>query len=330
MVKDRLHTADRQKKVFVTGATGFVGGALLKALSSRGRPCKALVRRTGKAEALRHLNVELVYGNLLDLDSLKEALSDVDVVYHCAGYVKERPLAELMNVNVLGTENICEAALWKGVGKMIYVSSLSVINGNEERPLREEFPYATISNYGLSKIEGEKIALQYRNKGLRVAIFRPSTIYGPGEPHFLDLTARLMKRRWMFVVGEGKQRWQLVYIGDLVDVLMSAEDREPAFQQIYNLAGEEISTRIDVYSEMARLLGVGEPWHMPHGLASALAWSSEMLRKSIRMDIPFDRQALMFLSRDWCCDISRAKRELDYRPRVGLKEGLQRSLVPCN
>ena len=74
MVKGVFHNAERQKKVFVTGATGFVGGALLKALSSRGRPCKALVRRTGKAEVLRHLNVELVYGDLLDLNSLKEAL----------------------------------------------------------------------------------------------------------------------------------------------------------------------------------------------------------------------------------------------------------------
>ena len=142
--------------------------------------------------------------------------------------------------------------------------------------------------------------------------------------------SRLMKRRLMFVVGEGKQRWQLVYIGDLVDVLMSAEDREPAFRQIYNIAGEEISTRIDVYAEMARLLGVGDPWHIPYRLASAIAWSSEMLRKSTRMEIPFDRQVLVSLTRDWYCDISRAKRELDYRPRVGLKEGLQKSLIPSS
>ena len=145
-------------KIFVTGATGFIGRNLVERLVKEGHDVISGYRSQAKLkslpESVRKARIYVEY---------KETISHVlrrekpDVVYHCAALVESQSLERLRRVNVGGTRNVLEACLNEGVTKVIYLSSVSVITGNKEVPLRDDLPYKATNPYGESKIEAEKI-----------------------------------------------------------------------------------------------------------------------------------------------------------------------------
>ena len=143
-------------KILITGATGFIGRNLVSRLCKEKKFfITALVRRSSKVNFLKEKNINLIYADITKKETLDIINENFDVIYHCAGFVGEKPPELLYRVNVLGTKNICEFALKKGVKKFIHVSSVAVINGNEERPLRDDMPYRPVTPYGISKMESK-------------------------------------------------------------------------------------------------------------------------------------------------------------------------------
>src|SRR5271155_5092970 len=148
----------------VTGASGFVGGHLVEALARQNVKVKLLVRSTSKLAFKPTANMELCYGDVTDLESLRGAMKGVQVVYHLAGVLRGSDFLVYRNVNAEGTRKVCQAAAENKVRRLVYVSSLSAAGPSTEAgPIDETAFPQPVSFYGQTKLMGEDIALSYQN-----------------------------------------------------------------------------------------------------------------------------------------------------------------------
>jgi nucleoside-diphosphate-sugar epimerase len=165
----------------VTGASGFLGSHLLEALLSRGENVRVLIRPTSKKDQLKSLGAELVYGDLNDIQSLKQAMHSIERVYHCAAFATDWGTWEMARcANVTGVSNLLQAALEADISKFIHVSTTDVY-GHPDYSANEDAPYCMRGwPYGDTKIESERLVWMYhRQHGLPITIVRPVSIYGP-------------------------------------------------------------------------------------------------------------------------------------------------------
>ncbi len=149
-------------KNLVTGGSGFLGSHLVEALVARGEKVRVLVRPTSKASHLESLKVELIYGDLNNLSSLRKAIQNIERVYHCAALATDWETWEkFRNTNITGVHNLLEAALEAGVKKFIHVSTTDVYR-HPDYPADERTPYRLRGwPYGDTKIEGEQLVWTY-------------------------------------------------------------------------------------------------------------------------------------------------------------------------
>ncbi|MFQ5449728.1 MAG: hopanoid-associated sugar epimerase [Nitrospinaceae bacterium] len=174
-------------KTLVTGATGFLGSAIIRELLETGREVRVLVRKNADTANIDGLDLEAVHGDLRDSDSLRRALKGCDVLYHAGAYYslwdKNRRL--IYDINVQGTRNILEAALDLGLTRVVYTSTVGCIGLSRDGDLaNEETPFdpATLCNdYKISKFQAENVAREFHEKGLPLVIVNPSTPVGPRD-----------------------------------------------------------------------------------------------------------------------------------------------------
>ena len=174
-------------KTLVTGATGFLGSAIVRELLDNGREIKALIRNGADTRNIDNLEIEVVYGDLRDKSSLKTALLDCDVLYHAAAYYSfwHQDKNLFYDINANGTKNILQVALEAELEKVVYTSTVGCIGlSPDETPANEEtfFDPATLSNdYKRSKFQAENIAKDFFRKGLPVVIVNPTAPIGPRD-----------------------------------------------------------------------------------------------------------------------------------------------------
>jgi dihydroflavonol-4-reductase len=174
-------------KTLVTGSTGFLGSSVLRELINDGREVKALIRKGTTKKNIEGLDVEIAYGDLRDIESIRSALNGCDILYHVAAYYSlwDRDKQLSHEINVKGTRNILRAAKEKGLNKVVYTSTVGCIGLNEDTtPATENtfFNTNTLSNdYKKSKYQAEQVALEFARGGLPVVIVNPSTPIGPRD-----------------------------------------------------------------------------------------------------------------------------------------------------
>ena len=176
------------KEILVTGANGFVGSHICEALLERGVAVRALVRKTSDLTNIRGLPVKLVYGDLNDSSSLRDAVRGVDIVINNAGLTKALRNDDFEKVNAGGTKNILEAITNHNpaISRFIQISSTAACGpAPSATPISENHPPNPLTAYGRSKLASEKIALTYEAK-FPVVVFRPSAIYGPRDSEMLS------------------------------------------------------------------------------------------------------------------------------------------------
>jgi nucleoside-diphosphate-sugar epimerase len=305
-------------KILVTGGTGFIGKNLVRYLVERGHETICLVRKTSKLDGLKSISVPLVFADMMDAGEVDRAFKKVgpDTVYHCAANVMGRNERELIRVNVGGTRNICQACFANGVKRLIYLSSVAVVSGNPEVPIRDDMPYNVSNPYGRSKAAAERVVVEFRGKGLPAAIIRPCMVYGEDEPHALDRIFALVRSRRLplFQVPGMDSRLNLVYIGNVVQAMYLALERDEALNGTFLVADREVIT-LKRFLEIAYSeLGAGFPPVVPGWLAGFL------------LNIPpFKKKAESFF-KDRVYNISRAIDLLGYDPEVSTEEGLRKTI----
>ncbi|MCP4714003.1 MAG: NAD-dependent epimerase/dehydratase family protein [Deltaproteobacteria bacterium] len=318
--------------VLVTGATGFLGSSLARALADAGHRVRALVRTPAKAVVLEGCNCELVAGDLLDAASLARAVAGQEVVYNCAGMVVEWGRREdFVRVNVDGTRSLLDAALAADVQRFVHASSVTVMGPpRDATPLTEAAVYTDrfFEYYTETKIASEKLVREYqRARGLAATIVRPGLIWGPGDTTILPRIEELAAKGLLWNIGGGRNVLCLAYIDHVVQAMMLAAESSQSVGQIYNIYDAEKRTSGDFFAALAGIMGLKPPQlSLPFSMLYGTAWLLELLYKLARSAQPpfITRYAICLLGCNYNYDIAKPKKELGYEPCVSFQAGMDR------
>jgi dihydroflavonol-4-reductase len=317
-------------KVLVTGATGFTGGHLARALARRGYDVRALVRDDTRGADLARVGVVLVPGDLTNASSWVRALEGVEVVYNIAALYRQAGLAEstYRRVNALAVADLVAAAAGAGVRRVVHCSTVGVHGDIEHPPADEDAPLRPGDVYQDTKVEGERLARAAADRtGIELTIARPSGIYGPGDRRLLKLFRGVARRRFV-VLGDGRIFYHLTYIDDLVEGFRLCGEGAAAAGRTYILAGGEVSTLNELVSLIAEEAGVPPPGvHLPvwpFWIAGAVC---EAVCRPLGVEPPLYRRRVDFFTKSRAFRIDRARRELGFAPAVGLRDGVRRTLA---
>jgi nucleoside-diphosphate-sugar epimerase len=315
-------------RYFVTGATGFLGGELVKQLIGRGHQVIALVRSPEKAPLLKTLGVELHVGDITDADTLRAPMEGVDGVFHVAGWYKvgkhDHGLAE--SVNVQGTRNVLEAARDLGIERIVHTSTVGVF-GDTHGQLADESYYSAgpfLTEYDRSKwVAHYQVAVPMIHAGLPLVIVMPGAIYGPGDTSGIhDTLVRLLRGRLHATPRGVTFAW--VYIEDAARGLRQAMDAGRPGDS-YLLTGP-VHTFEAAFDLAARIAGKRPPLFHPRPfvMRGAARMASTLERWDMRPPIPAETLRLM-AGTTWIGSSAKAERELGFTVRP-LEEGLRHTI----
>jgi dihydroflavonol-4-reductase len=314
-------------RVLVTGATGFTGGHLARALLARGHAVRALHRGATPTSGVAGL--DLVAGDLRDPAALARAVEGVEVVYHIAAMYRQAgaPKEAYHAVNAAAAGAIVAAAAAAGVRRVVHCSTVGVHGDIEHAPADEDAPLRPGDIYQVTKLEGERLARDAGARlGVDVTIVRPSGIYGPGDRRLLKLFRGVARRRWI-TLGRGRIYYHLTYIDDLVEGIRLCGEHPAAANRTYILAGGEVTTLNELVALVARAAGVPKPTiHLPAWPFWLAGAACEAACAPFGLEPPLYRRRVDFFTKSRAFDIGRARREIGYAPSVGLRDGITRTL----
>jgi len=317
-------------KALVTGATGFTGRHLTFRLLELGSAVTVLVRKSSAetlvAEFVKR-GAKVVYGDVRDPLSLREATRGVDYVFHLAALYRQArfPDKVYFDVNLGGTANVLDAACELGVKRVIHCSTCGVHGSIPDPPASEEEPFRPCDVYQESKAEAEKLARErFRSGALEGVIIRPAMIWGEGDARILKLFRGVAKRRFP-LIGSGNQLTHWLYIEDLVDGFLLAADRAEAKNQVYILAGRRPITLNETIAIIARLAGTKPlPFKLPFGPVYLTAALIESVCKPLGLEPPLYRRRVEFFEKNRAYDTTKARTELGFCPRYDIEEEARR------
>ncbi len=316
-------------RALVTGATGFTGGHLARHLLAHGYHVRGLVRgeSVGRAADLTDSGVQVVAGDLTDPASLEAACQGIDVVFHIAATYRTagHGASTYHSVNVVGTENLLEAALCAGVGRVVHCSTGGVHGHVENPPADENAPLSPGDIYQRTKLEAEQYARRFGvENDIEVVIARPIGIYGPGDTRFLKMF-RLARGR-IPLLGDGEVFYHLTFIDDLVDGLRRCGESAAAVGRTYLLAGNEYTTLKELMAVIAEELGASTPrWHLPVWPVWLLGAICEFVCVPFKIEPPLYRRRVDFFIKSRAFDTTRARTELLFSPETTLRAGIRKT-----
>ena len=290
----------------------------------------ALVRTEGPAaSALSQAGITLVTGDLRDGQALAAATGGVDVVYHVAAMYRQAGLNDEVYraVNAVAVKDVIEAAAHGGVRRVVHCSTVGVHGDIAQPPANEDAPLRPGDIYQVTKLEGEELAREAGARlGVEVTIVRPTGIYGPGDRRLLKLFGGVARRRWV-TLGSGEIYYHLTFIDDLVDGFRVCGTHPAAANRTYILAGAEVTTLNELVALVADVAGVPTPTrHLPVWPFWTAGAICEAICGPLGIEPPIFRRRVDFFKKSRAFDITRARTEIGFAPRVGLREGIRRTL----
>ncbi len=318
-----------EKRIVITGASGFVGRKLTEALSGMGYKLRVFVRDDKYEEFFRKHNAEIYTGDIRDPEIPDWLLDGVCGVFHLASIVQKAgiPDSEFWETHVTATRRLLQAAAKNRVGRFVHCSTIGVLGHIENPPADEDTPYNATDIYQVTKAEGEKVALEWNGaNGLSVCVVRPAAVYGPGDTRMLKLFKYIANGKFK-MIGDGKTLIHPVYVDDLVDGMILAYRSPKATGRVYILGGEKYVTLTEWVAAIAREANVKPSTvYLPYEPIKAVAMLCEAVCKPLRIEPPIFRRRVDFFVKNRAFSIARAKGELGYRPKVDIHEGAGRTL----
>ncbi len=300
------------RRCLVTGGAGFIGSHLVDALLAQGQAVRVLDDfSTGKTANLAGA-AELIRGSVTDLDVVKKAVEDCEVVYHLAAVASVTKSVETPGLShavcATGTLNVLDAARQLGVRRVVYAASSSAYGDQPGDSRSETDPLIPLSPYAAAKLAGEHYCTAFTSVyGLETVRLRFFNVFGPRQdassPYsgviaiFINLMAQ---GKTPTIFGDGKQARDFVYIDNVVQALRLAADAKPANGNVYNIGSGQSTSILTLVQNLNELVGTRiEPIHQPPRAGD------------VRMSL---------------ASIARAQGELSYRPTVSFRQGLAKTI----
>ena len=318
-----LNDALRGKKVVVTGATGFIGGRLAQRLASEeGAIVTGTGRDLSKVPFVKAAGVELKAVDLLDEGPVRALLTGQEILFHVAGWVGKGSYEEAYRVNVIVTENVLRQAAAVGIKRIVHLSTVGAY-GPPRRDMMDETHLIDTEQedvYGRSKAVGEVAVQKLATElGLAVAIIRPAMVYGPRAYSWTLGLYKMVKRGVPVLFGKGDGHSHPVYIDNLIDGILLTAVHPNAVGEAFNFCDAPVNwhTWWGYYGRMAGR----RPRHIPMWIAQVFA----VLSDTFKLKLPLSRVRLKYYARKLIFPIEKARRLMDYEPRISLEEGMRRS-----
>ena len=292
--------------IAVTGATGFIGRHTLPLLLEHGHEVRALIRSQTQRKVL--FGIEAIPGDVTDPGSIEKLTRGAEIVLHLAGVahtgldgVADRERAR--DINVSGTKNVLDSARKNGVRRVVIASSVHVYAEQAGESVKEDAPLVAENFYAATKIEVEKIALEFANSGMEVVIGRPCLTYGPGVQFNLLRLMRAIERGSYFHAGNAKVKRSFGSVYSAAAAFrFLAEDARPG--EAYNIADQSAMLLEDFTNDLADRIKVKRPRHLPYAaLWTAAAGFSAL--KPVGVRGPISLASLKKLTRSF--SVSTAK-----------------------
>ena len=317
------------RRVLVTGATGFAGGALAKKLVEQGNQVVALVRAGSNVSSLKALGISLVEGDITDPEAVMTAAEGCEIIYHIAAVYRTagHPDSYYEAVNTQGVQHVIDAARAHQVKRTVHCSTVGVHGDIQEIPSNEESPYNPGDVYQLTKLAGEELFAQAMAEGLVGVIFRPGAIYGPGDLRLLKMFKQV-KRGFFPLFDGGHNFYHLSYIDDLTDGIILCGEHPNAIGERFILCSDEYSTIRELATRIAECVDVKPPTFAPP--IKPLMWAAkvcEAVCKPFGIDPPLHTRRVEFFIKSRAFDNSKAKRLLGYQPKIDTTEGIRRTVA---
>jgi nucleoside-diphosphate-sugar epimerase len=302
----------------VTGATGFIGSHLTRALLDRGHRVRVMVRNGKRPAPWDTRPVEVVRGDLTDPADVAAAMTGIDRVFHCAALVSDwGPAAAFRRINVGGVANLLAAAQVTGIRRLIHLSTTDVY-GFPDAPVGEDAPLRYRGwPYVDSKIDGERLVWRAAAQGLPVTVIRPANVYGVGSHSFVGQIGGLLRSGRMIHLGRRTPPAGLCHVDHLVDVVMRAAERPGSVGEAYNvLDGSPMAWRTFI-DRLADAIGAPRPRRVvPREAARMAAWCLEAWHGARRRRSRplLTRLAVELFTTHQGFRIAKARRDLDFVP----------------
>ncbi len=316
-------------RILVTGGTGFTGTALVKRLREAGHNVVALDYKEGlQCDALRAMGAEVVIGSVTDREVVGRSMRGVEFVFHLAAAFRELnvPNSFYDQVNVEGTRNVVEAALAAGAWKFVYCSTCGVHGNVDHPPAGEDAPIQPADYYQRTKYEAEPLVKRLAGGKMETVVLRPAAIYGPGDPERFYMIFKRVAKGHFPMFGSGRTLYHPLYVENLVDAFMLCLAPGVGDGREYLIADENYYPIEEIVKSVGRALGVTV--RIPHYPVLPVVIAGHVCEKLCK---PFGITPPIFPRRvDWyrqnrAFDITRAKRELGYQPKIELEEGLRQT-----
>jgi nucleoside-diphosphate-sugar epimerase len=317
--------------VLVTGASGFLGTALVRRLVADGARVRVLVRSPSRGEALQRAGVaEVVLGDITDPRAVDAAVRGAAVVHHLAGRLLAPavPRWEYHRTHVEGTRVLlaaCRAA--PGLQRLVHCSTTGVLGATGDRPAAEDAPLLPTNVYEATKAEAELAVRAAMGEGLSAVIARPGLVYGPGDLHLLGFFRAVLARRFR-PIGRRPVLLHPIYIDDLTEALVRCHRHPAAAGECFHLAAPGPVSLAGLADAIAHAGGTSRPpGHIPLPAAQALAAVGDHLPPGMQRSAPLTSSRLAFLTHSRVYDVAKGRRLLGFEAPTDLATGMARSLA---
>jgi nucleoside-diphosphate-sugar epimerase len=304
-------------KALVTGATGFIGSHLTAALLRQGFDVTCLARKSSNLSYLEGLEVTLLNGDCSDPDSLS-GIEGFDYVFHSAGLTKATNLRELYLINEKGVENLVNAVMRNNpnLKRFVYLSSLAAAGPSAEgKPLTEDAEPKPVSEYGKSKLGGERHVFAQSGK-MPFTIIRPPAVYGPRDSQFLIVFKML---RFGVMPYWGKAYYSFIHVEDLVNGIILSALQDEGGGEVFFMSDGAIYSSDDIINSFAQAVDCSPvKVRAPRFLLPLLGAITERFKGCAIVNADKVRE---LRQTHWTCDTGKAVERLGFSPKIFIKEG---------
>ena len=313
---------------FVTGGSGFIGGALIERLVAGGCEVSALARSDSSAATVEALGAHAVRGDLGDVAAMTQGAEGCETAFHLAAHVEQwGPWEEFVKGNVDGTRNALEACRAAGVKRFVHCGTEAAIlrgepisNGDEALPLRPDSP----APYSATKAQAEQLVREASAEGFEAVVLRPRFVWGVGDTTLLpEIAAATRAGKFVWING-GRHHTSTTHVLNVVEGLLVAADKGRAGEAYFVLDDGDVEFR-EFISAMLRTAGVEPPTRsIPGPVAGLVARGGELAWRALPLkgEPPLTRFALWAASQECTLNDAKARSELGYKPVISRDEGL--------